>query len=156
MTVSTTNTDSRYLVRRHPQSGQRCCVGRIITSSARGVVVVEAIGPGGDPQGTGRLCRMEQEHRGRKRLSRGRIRAHRNLSGDPPFELQTLATRVFEYCKIRPQEAVNLRNERFDYYCYWRGEYCVISLPPMTLAASALDYSRRQIENTRQCGLAGT
>ena len=24
---------------------------------------------------------------------------------------------------------MNLRNRRFDYDCYWRGEYCVISLP---------------------------
>ena len=37
--------------------------------------------------------------------------------------------KVFEYCKARPQETVNLRNQRFDYDCYWRGEYCVISLP---------------------------
>ena len=36
---------------------------------------------------------------------------------------------VFEYCKVHPQETVNLRNQRFDYDCYWRGEYCVISLP---------------------------
>jgi len=36
---------------------------------------------------------------------------------------------VFEYCKTHPQETVNLRNDRFDYDCYWRGEYCVISLP---------------------------
>ena len=36
---------------------------------------------------------------------------------------------VFEYCKAHPHETVNLRNQRFDYDCYWRGEYCVISLP---------------------------
>lgn len=37
--------------------------------------------------------------------------------------------KVFEYCKAHPQETVNLRNTRFEYDCYWRGEYCVISLP---------------------------
>jgi hypothetical protein len=36
---------------------------------------------------------------------------------------------VFGYCKAHPHETVNLRNRRFDYDCYWRGEYCVISLP---------------------------
>lgn len=36
---------------------------------------------------------------------------------------------VFAYCKAHPHETVNLRNRRFDYDCYWRGEYCVISLP---------------------------
>jgi hypothetical protein len=36
---------------------------------------------------------------------------------------------VFGYCKAHPHETVNLRNRRFNYDCYWRGEYCVISLP---------------------------
>jgi hypothetical protein len=37
--------------------------------------------------------------------------------------------RVFEYCKANPRELVSLRNNRLEYDCYWRGEYCVISLP---------------------------
>jgi len=42
---------------------------------------------------------------------------------------KTWQQRAFEYCKANPREKVTLRNNRLEYDCYWRGEYCVISLP---------------------------
>jgi len=45
------------------------------------------------------------------------------------FSCPTFFCHKFEYCKANPREKVTLRNNRLEYDCYWRGEYCVISLP---------------------------